>query len=77
MKKKAVERGVAVIDIKTKRPACVLLQAVWGGDRSVCNLVSSSYWHLAPTDDMQMIRGTPDQWAAWAKMVSAQPEPRP
>lgn len=77
MSKRVVEPFVAVIDVKTKRPACVLLQAVYGGDRRVCNMVSSRYWHVAPTDDMTMIRGTPAQWAAWAKMVSAMPEPSP
>ncbi len=50
-------------DVKLKRPGCVLLQAVAGGDRALLDsLFSSEDWLITPTDDMMLMRGTLDQW---------------
>lgn len=49
--------GTVVFDRKLKRPACVLLQAVFGG--TVPNFqryFPSETWLLAPTPNMRMYR---------------------
>lgn len=54
---------VLLVDMDTKRPGCVLLQAVYGGDSdAVSELFNSERWVLFPTKDMQLIRGTRAQW---------------
>jgi hypothetical protein len=42
-----------VYDIKLKRPACALLQAVLGGDQGMANNFPSEHWLIAPTPDMK------------------------
>lgn len=66
----------AVVDTKTRRPACVLLQAIYGGDRWVANLVESAFWHLAPTDHMATVSGTREQWRKWAVEVEQGKRPK-
>jgi hypothetical protein len=61
----------AVVDVKQRRPACVLLQAVWGGDSSVVHKLPAESWLLAPTDDMHMVEGTDEQWAQFADELAA------
>lgn len=57
-----------VIDIKLKRPACVLLQAGFGGDNGILHqYFDSEDWLVAPTADMRMIEGTPEEWKAFAE----------
>lgn len=56
-----------VIDVKLMRPACVLLQACLGGDSSVLSRhFDAEDWLTSPTKDMRMVRGTDEQWAAFA-----------
>lgn len=43
-----------VFDMKLKRPACVLLQAVLGGDKGIANRFSSELWLIEPTPDMKL-----------------------
>jgi hypothetical protein len=60
-----------VIDIKQMRPACVLLQAVFGGDSGTLNrYFDAEDWIINPTPDMRRINGTAAQWEAFAKKHS-------
>lgn len=54
----------AVVNIVTRRPACVLIQAAVVGDEGlrVANLFRSEHWELAPCSDHRIIDGTLDQW---------------
>ena len=61
-----------VVDMKTRKVGCVLIQAAYGGDNSLVGvLFDTEDWVLAPTDDMKLIGGTLKQWtehAAWLKL---------
>ena len=61
-----------VMDVKQRRPACVLLQAVWGGDRGLCQRFDSRSWLTFPTDDMQMIEGSDEQWQELIAQVNSE-----
>lgn len=64
------ETIVLLVDMKTKRPGCVLLQAACGGDTyKLQQFFDARHWVLAPTKDMQLIRGTPEQWKKLALML--------
>lgn len=56
-----------VIDVKQRRPGCVLLQAALGGDSGIVSTFPADSWLLAPTDDMRLIEGTPEQWASFTR----------
>jgi hypothetical protein len=56
----------ALFDVKSMRPACVLLQALYGGDRAVCMYFKG--WELAPTSHMKMITGTENEWKRAAEL---------
>lgn len=43
-----------VMDVATKRPACVILQAALGGDSSAASLFDSRHWLVQPTPTMQL-----------------------
>jgi hypothetical protein len=52
-----------VVDVKERRPACVLLQAVLGGNSAIVNeLLTAEAWLLAPNDNMRMVEGTKEEW---------------
>ena len=54
---------VMAYDCDLKRPACVLLQAVMGGDSSaVSRFFGAESWLLAPTPGMRLIAGTAEEW---------------
>jgi hypothetical protein len=56
-----------VVDVKQRRPACVILQAVFGGNRSIVSQIfPAESWLTAPTNDMRMVTGTIDEWRAFA-----------
>jgi len=60
-----------IVDVKLKRPACVLIQAAGGGNMSTLNRhFDSECWILAPTKDMRMVAGTNEEWARFAKTMS-------
>jgi len=62
-----------VFDVKLKRPACVLLQAVYGCAHNNTFLqlnFDSKDWLVAPTPDMKVIRGTRKQWIGLATRLS-------
>lgn len=67
MTRREAEKRVvkAVFDTKSWKPACVLLQAVYGGDRGVCSLFNE--WEFAPTKNMKMIEATWEEWQMAAK----------
>jgi hypothetical protein len=41
-------------DLKLKRPGCVLLQAVMGGDARAASQFDPKKWLLAPTPDLKL-----------------------
>lgn len=60
-----------IIDMKLKRPACVLIQAAGGGNMSTLNRhFDSECWLVAPTQDMRMVAGTDEEWARLARTLS-------
>ena len=68
-----LEDIVLVFDKKLKRPACVLLQAVYGCGHNNGFLqmtFDSNTWLVAPTPDMVRVRGTREQWKRAAAMSS-------
>ena len=58
-------------DCKLGRPACVLLQAVWGGDRNAVSRFNSESWLVAPTPDMAMYEIPPDVFEKLVVKVNA------
>lgn len=65
------DQFVVVMDMKQRRPACVLLQAAMGGDPAVVReLFYSEKWLISPTPDMKRIAGTMEQWRGMAKEVN-------
>lgn len=60
-----------VFDIKLRRPACVLLQAIHGcGHNNGFMQMHFDDWLVAPTPDMRKIRGTREQWQQLAAKSS-------
>lgn len=56
-----------VVDVATKRPGCVLLQAGYGCNSSlVSELFDTDDWVLAPTAEMAVVNGTYEQWKGHA-----------
>jgi len=60
-----------VVDTEQRRPACVLLQAAYGGDAGAVSMFDPGTWLVAPTPAMQMFAGTREQWSEFAKVVNA------
>ena len=62
---------VLVFDTQLKRPACVLIQAVYGcghNNEFLGKTFDSSTWLTFPTPGMSRIRGTREQWKRAAAM---------
>jgi len=57
-----------------RQVGCVIVAAMFGGDRRVNSIVSAADWFTGPTDDMVMMSATPAQWRQFAAMS---PEERP
>jgi hypothetical protein len=55
----------ALIDPVRKQVACVIIQAAYGGDRSVVHEFDD--WLVAPTPDMKWFTGTIEEWRQLAK----------
>lgn len=52
-----------LFDTKLNRPGCVILQALANGSReALFEYFSSEDWLTAPTPDMKIMHGTPEQW---------------
>lgn len=58
-----------VFDTKLKRPACVLIQAIGGGDRWALLDLFPDNWLVHPTPDMKVIHGTREQWEGLAEKL--------
>jgi hypothetical protein len=58
------DSAIIVFDFTRMRPACVLLQAVMGGDTVAFkrHFGGDRNWLLAPTPGMKPWRGTEEQW---------------
>ncbi len=41
-------------DLKLKKVGCVLLQAIYGGDRGLATRIGNEHWFLSPTEDMKL-----------------------
>lgn len=54
------DKLTAIFDKKSMRPACVLLQALYGGDREVCFMFQD--WENQPTDTMVRISASRAEW---------------
>ena len=67
-----------VIDVKQRRPGCVIIQAMGGCNSSlVSSLFPVESWLLAPTDDMYRVSGTMEEWRGFAEELKQRPrEPR-
>ena len=61
----------ALFDIKSGKPGCVLQQAVYGGDRSVCQLFAD--WEVNHTESLTMIT---DTWENWKRVAAMSPAER-
>ncbi len=47
---------LVLLDIEQKKVGCVLLQAIYGGDRGITNRIDSRSWFTAPTETMKLYR---------------------
>lgn len=66
----------AVIYPKSKKIACVLLQAVYGGNSHVCHLFDTRLWAVAPPKENPVgVSGTKKEWerlaSEWKKDLEA------
>lgn len=60
-----------LIDVKQRRPGCVLLQAMARGDQSTLHkYFDPNDWLLAPTDEMRVVSGTEEEWAKFSDRFS-------
>jgi hypothetical protein len=65
-------RLVAFINPKSKKIACVLLQAVLGGDSHIpSRFFDTSVWEVASTDGMIPMHGTIAEWKKLGDMWSS------
>lgn len=64
------EKIKILYDTDLRRPACVLLQAVAGGNRDAFMKYfgGSENWLVAPTPGMKLISGTPEEWEVVSRM---------
>ena len=53
---------------------CAILAAIYGADRRVNAIVHGRDWFTAPTDDMTVMSGTPEEWRRFA---ASTPDQRP
>ena len=74
-KRTAVRETIAlVVDVKQRRPACVIIQALQGHrdpTGTVSRLFDPHTWLTSPTPDMRVVEGTEEQWRAFAKECNA------
>ena len=68
------EMLVGVVDLKLRRPACVLLQAVMGGDIRVAHMFPAEHWLLAPTPDMARVKAPRSDWERLRYLLVAEGE---
>ena len=51
-----------VIDLDSRQPGCVLIQAAYGCDHGAAGMFPTRSWLLAPTPNMVRMKGTREQW---------------
>lgn len=51
-----IEPRLFVFDVEAKRPACALVQALYGGDSGLLMYFDSRTWITHPTKTMQVFR---------------------
>jgi hypothetical protein len=57
-----------VVCVKRRRPACVNLQAVMGGDRRLLmRLFDAQHWVTDGIDTLQLVTGCEEHWQAFAR----------
>jgi hypothetical protein len=64
-----------LVDTETRRPGCVLLQAVagCGENNSFLSMTfDTRHWLLAPTPKMAKVEGTVKQWRKLAEILDKQ-----
>ena len=60
-----------LVDVKTKRVGCVILQSMAGlGHNNHFLQMHFDNWETSITPDMKKITGTKDQWIRFAEMQS-------
>ena len=62
-----------VFDKKAMKPACVLLQALYGGDREPCFFFTE--WQVNPTPDMVGVQATESELRQLAKICNERAAP--
>lgn len=69
----ADEQFTLIVDAKSGRPACTLLQAAFLGPgySQALYLFEPSTWLTAPTDDMRRFRGPFAEWERIAEKCNA------
>lgn len=60
----------AVVNVRTKKVACVLLQAALGGSVTVARMFDTENWELATSSDFRMVEGTREEWLAHADRMN-------
>jgi len=63
---------VMVVDMESKRPGCVLLQAAYGcgeANSFLQSVFDTRHWLLAPAPKMAKIKGSESQWKALADQL--------
>lgn len=60
-----------LFDVQEMKVGCVLLQAVYGGDRNICVDLDTQYWFLHPTPNMKLYEVTPEQRKMLIEKVKA------
>jgi hypothetical protein len=63
-----VRRFKCVIDVKERRPACVLIQAALGGNSAIVKeFLPVESWLLAPNDNMFLVEGSKEEWKQFSQ----------
>lgn len=69
---KDAQRFPFIYDAKLKRPACVLLQAAFGGTSSLAHRFDSRDWLVSPTPDMRGYMVTLDEIRQLARATGSE-----
>ncbi len=56
-----------LVDVKLRRPGCVLLQAIAGGECGLVHEFPNESWLVGWTDDMRLVWGTDEEWEGFKR----------
>jgi hypothetical protein len=59
-----------LFDTETRRPACVLIQAIYGGDRRACEMFR--HWQVDMVKSFVWLSGTEDEVRKFADKVNGE-----